>query len=133
MCGKVSGEQSEPINCIFDCSNQKFEDLVEFSEMSLISGFQEYLIKKWCAFDSSKFRGSSVELSTLIKYYRFALRHEKRRSLEKYGISYTDMNMKERCELAFIANVNEFHSNKSSDGAARYYLSTGCTKVELPR
>ena len=50
MCGKVSGKQPAQLDCMFGCF-KKFKDLVEFSQMSLISGFQELLFEEWCNID----------------------------------------------------------------------------------
>ena len=146
MCGKVSvkriGKQSDDVqmtcDCIFGCF-KRFKELVEFSKMSLISGFQEYLFKEWCDADMVVFHDPYTELSTLIDYYKLALEYEERLPekhatlgiyipLSDYDYDFNSMHsMKERCECVFISNVKKYRS----ESIELSYFSTGDTTLLL--
>ena len=88
MCEKLSGEESAQLNiCEYNCifaRSKKFKDLVEFAEMSLINGFQEYLFEELCECDMvNSWSGPIMELKSLIDWYTIAMKYEKKSGKNK--------------------------------------------------
>ena len=61
MCGKVSGGQSQPENCVFD-DPKGLQEIITLAEMSLIKGFRDYLFDEWCTSDAYRWRYLGVAM-----------------------------------------------------------------------
>ena len=106
-------------DCAFMHDSEKFEKLIEFSQMSMMKGFQNYLLKQWCIdqmdlirldFDWS-YHYEDYGLRQHIGYYKIALKYEERKSGDKVRLvneNMNEMNMKELLELLFIEHMKDY-------------------------
>ena len=111
----ASTNQTARDGCTFMCDKQyvfydtqNLEKLLEFSQMSMVDGLKDYLIKEWCSvslgffIDADKPKVSAdLRGEDIIPYYTIALKYEEKRSIRLSEYSYGELNMKERCEVAF--------------------------------